>query len=72
MSIPAPAPTAEPGYATTEFYVTIVSMVVGFLTQLGVIHVGANVDQISALVEMVGPVVGYAISRGIRKRGTPS
>jgi hypothetical protein len=69
--------TAEPGWTTTEFWATLLSMFVGLLTTLGVIHVNigdpavANeVQVIAGLLALVVPAVAYAIGRSIRKSGT--
>jgi len=71
------APPAEPGYTTTEWWATVLTMFVGLLTTLGVIHVNVGSSVVAGeiqtgagLAAMVVPAGIYAISRGIRKVGT--
>lgn len=69
-STPAPA---EPGYLTTEFWMAVVVQLLGLLALVGVIQLpSATVQAIVGLVGLVAPQVAYAISRGIRKSGTPA
>ena len=65
------APSAEPGYLTTEFWVTIATMLISFLASAGVFD-QATVVRLGGLITGAAAIVGYAISRGIRKSGTPS
>lgn len=74
----APLPTAEPGYLTTEWWATLVAMLVGLLTALGVIHVNvgdpvvaSEIQLVGGLLAMVVPAAAYAIGRSLRKSGTP-
>lgn len=63
---------AEPGYTTTEFWVTLATEGIGLLTLTGVIHPAAGLtDAVGGIVATVVPAVVYAVSRGIRKAGTP-
>jgi len=69
--------TAEPGWATTEFWATVISMFIGLLATFGVIHVNvgdpavaSEVQMIAGLLAVVVPAVAYAIGRSIRKSGT--
>ena len=62
---------AEPGFTTTEFWVTIATEFLALLTMLHVVSFTS--DQTQGLIGMAGlilPAVAYAISRGVRKRGT--
>ncbi len=54
----------KPGYLTTEFWLTVI---VGFLTNLGTIEVP---DRFKWIVN-IALVLGYAISRGLAKYETP-
>ena len=74
---PSSTPTAEPGYTTTEFWVTILTMLIGLLTTLGVIHVNVGtaavnvaVQELAGLLAMFVPAGLYALGRSIRKSGT--
>jgi hypothetical protein len=63
---------AESGFTTSEFWGKVAVQFIALLTLLGVVHPSSGtVDGIVGLVGLVGPELGYAISRGIRKRGTP-
>jgi hypothetical protein len=66
---PPPPATAEPGYLTTEFWATTAVSVVGFLGTAGVFTSDQAV-RLGGLITSAGAIVGYAISRGIRKSGT--
>ena len=68
---PTPAPAAEPGWQTTEFWATLATMLVSFLASAGV-FTQADVVRLGGLITAAAAIVGYAISRGIRKSGTPA
>jgi hypothetical protein len=62
---------AEPGWQTTEFWVTVVTQIIGLLIVFKVIHISN--DQTQAILGIVGlvlPQLFYALGRSIRKRGT--
>lgn len=64
-------PVAEPGYTTTEFWVSLASQLIGLLTVVGVIHPSTEtVNGIIGLLTLVVPAIAYPLSRGIRKSGT--
>lgn len=75
---PAIAPSGsvtppEPGYTTTEFWVTVGLVVVGLLVSFGVIHVSSGqLQSITGLVVTVAPSLAYILGRSIRKRGLGS
>lgn len=73
-SSPVPPTTdpaaAEPGYLTTEFWATTAVSVVGFLASAGVFD-QATAVRLGGLITSAATIVGYAISRGVRKSGTP-
>ena len=58
---------AKPGYKTTEFWLSLVAMVVGFLAADG------NLDPSSVTAKLVGiagvvlAALGYSVSRGMTK-----
>lgn len=73
MAIPnnaLPPPSAEPGWQTTEFWVTLATMLVSFLASAGVLDSAASV-RLGGLITGAAAIVGYALARGIRKSGTP-
>lgn len=68
-------PVAEPGFTTSEFAVTIGGFIAALLTLLVTFNVHISADQQHAVLGFVEPllaviVLGYNISRGIRKAGT--
>jgi hypothetical protein len=72
MTVPVVGPQPggpEPGWTTTEFWVTAITVV---LSVVGVLHPGfhlpVSVQDASALCAAVA-VAAYAIARGIRKHG---
>jgi ABC-type spermidine/putrescine transport system permease subunit II len=67
----AVGPSAEPGYTTTEFWVALVTSVIGLLVLFNIIKISNGQTQaIVGLVALVAPQVIYILSRGIRKIGT--
>ena len=64
----------KPGYKTTEFWVTLITQILGILQMFGVIKpeeaVGLTqgTGQIVGGVMTVAPAIGYAISRGRAKQ----
>lgn len=64
------APQAEAGYTTTEFWVTAVTEVIALLASAGVIGSGLA-EKLTGMAGMVVAGAFYAISRGLRKQGTP-
>lgn len=71
MSVPVGGPPQpEPGYTTTEFWLALVTSVIGLLVMFNVIHLNDGQQQaILGLVALVAPQVIYILSRGIRKIG---
>jgi hypothetical protein len=71
-TLPAPTGAAEPGFLTTEFWVALATQLIGLLTVTGVIHPSTEtVNGIMGLLALIVPTIAYALSRGIRKSGTP-
>lgn len=66
-----PVSDVEPGYTTTEFWMAAVSQIVGLLTIFNVVHLtSAQTQGILGFAALVIPSALYAISRGIRKKGS--
>jgi hypothetical protein len=72
-----PPATAEPGWATTEWWATLVAMLVGLLTLLGVVHVdvgnplvASEIQVVGGLLAMIVPAAAYAVGRSLRNSGT--
>lgn len=67
----------KPGYKTTEFWVTIATQVISLVALSGVLTPEQFddqqwvqiVQQVGALVAMVGSAFGYTLSRGVAKQG---
>lgn len=61
---------SKPGIRTTEFWTTLLSMVAGIMTMLGVFTPTESSQMVAGLSQIVGgvfvvvPVVGYVLSRG--------
>ena len=60
---------AEEGLKTTEFWVTVITMIIGCLVAFKVMD-DKQSQAITALVSLVVPQVFYALGRSIRKQGT--
>lgn len=59
----------KPGYKTTEFWLTLLAQLTGFAYASGLIETGGTLDKIAGVIVMVLSAAGYAVSRGIAKRG---
>jgi hypothetical protein len=69
MSTPAPASPVEPGYLTTEFWVSLATSIIGLLIMFGLVKfTTAQTQAIIGLVTLVVPNALYILSRGIRKQ----
>ena len=73
------------GYRTTEFWVTLVSQVVGILLLTGVVTPeqsevlgiaagkgGGIANEVIGIITMVGSAFGYNVSRGLAKKEVPN
>lgn len=58
----------KPGWKTTEFWLTVVSQIVGLVWASGVITEGSNADRVLGLAAAALASVGYAVSRGLAKK----
>ena len=66
-----PTNEPEPGYTTTEFWIALVTSLLGLLTMFSVVKfTTAQVQAIIGLVALVVPQGLYILSRGIRKQGS--
>lgn len=69
---PTTTPAAEPGYTTTEFWGTESTSLLAFLVAMNVVHITTTQTQtIVGFTTMAAAQIAYAISRAIRKSGTP-
>ena len=68
----------KPGWKTTEFWLTLITQILGLLQLTGVIKpeeagpLSQGTGQIIGGLMTVGPAIGYAVSRGIAKLKAPS
>lgn len=60
----------KPGVYTTEFWLTILTVLSGALIALGDIDIGGLPEWVGPIFAVAG-VIGYAISRGLAKNGVP-
>jgi len=69
--------TQKEGYKTTEFWVTIITLLIGIAATTGVITgdqtnaLSDAVVQLGGIIAMVGAAFGYNLSRGVAKRDVP-
>lgn len=64
-------PDPEPGYTTTEFWITVLLALIGLLVSFGVVRVSSGqLQTIAGLVVAVAPSLAYIFGRSIRKRGS--
>lgn len=56
------------GWRTTEFWVSIITLVSGLLVALGVLE-AEQVDKVIGFVAAVLAGLGYSVSRGLAKLG---
>jgi hypothetical protein len=68
---PQPGP-AEPGYTTTEFWLTAASAIIAMLIAFNIVNITTSqVQSIMGVLGVMVPIAIYTISRGLRKNGTP-
>lgn len=64
---------SKPGYKTTEFWIAIVSQLIGVLSLLGIFTpeqseiVNKAIIELGGLIVMAAGAFGYSIGRGIAK-----
>jgi len=66
MATAIPEPT-KPGYRTTEFWLTAVTVLIGLAYGTGLIHNGGTVDHVIGLGVAVLAKLGYTVSRTLAK-----
>lgn len=64
LESPPAARESKPGYLTTEFWVTLLTLVLNNLSVLPI------PDKYQGLINVLVPI-GYALSRGLAKSGQP-
>lgn len=68
---PRQPPVAEPGWQTTEFWVTLATQIIGLLVVFKATNITSEqAKAIAAMVGLILPQVCYALGRSIRKQGT--
>jgi hypothetical protein len=61
----------KPAYKTTEFYVSVLAMIVGLLASSGVLAAGSIYAQIVGIIASALVAMGYSMARGVAKSGNP-
>lgn len=61
-----PVPT-KPGYATTEFWLTALTSLIGILLASGIVHPGTPFDKAIGFIVTALAGMGYTVSRGMVK-----
>lgn len=64
-----PTTQAKPGYKTTEFWLSLVAVLIGALAGSGIVPESGPWAQVIGLVTAVLGSLGYTVSRGIAKSG---
>lgn len=59
----------KPGYKTTEFYLSLLAMLIGALYTSGLIGANTTLDHALGFASMILSSLGYTVSRGIAKGG---
>lgn len=57
----------KPGYKTTEFWLSLLAMLIGALFASGVVSDGSQLDKILGLASSILGQLGYAVPRGLAK-----
>lgn len=65
--MPSPVKPVKPGIKTTEFWITMVCMIIGFILESGVITEGSPAGVIAGAILQAAAAAGYAVSRGKAK-----
>jgi hypothetical protein len=58
---------AKPGYKTTEFWLTLLAMLLGALWGSGLVSDGSTFDKVLGFAAVVLGQLGYTVSRGLSK-----
>lgn len=67
-NISAVTPPVKAGYKTTEFWMSLVAVILGALYSSGVIVEGTAVDKWIGVAVIVLTTMGYQVSRSIAKK----
>ncbi len=62
--------TTKPGYATTEFWLTLAAMLIGTLVTSGAFADTSTIGKIIAFAATALASIGYSMSRAITKTAT--
>jgi hypothetical protein len=62
------ADTTKPGYKTTEFYLSLLATLVGFLIASGAVSDAGAVGKIIAFAASILTALGYTVARTFAKR----
>ena len=62
-------PNVTPGWKTTEFWMTSLSMIVGLLLASGIVPTEGVLMKAIAIVQMILASLGYSVARGVTKSG---
>lgn len=62
----------NPGWKTSEFWLSVVALVVGVLIASGGFAEGGSIAQVLAFVASALTAMGYSVSRGLVKRNATS
>lgn len=60
---------ARPGWKTTEFWLSLLSVLLGALMSSGLLSDGSVAMRVAGVVATVLGALGYSVSRGIAKGG---
>ena len=66
------ATTTKPGYKTTEFWLSLMAMVIGTLLASGAIGDASKFGQLLGFLATVLSSLGYTVSRSLVKKKLPS
>lgn len=59
----------KPGYKTTEFWLALVTIIIGQIYASGVVVDGGTLAKVLALATSALAAAGYSVSRGLSKGG---
>lgn len=59
------------GYKTTEFWLSLAVTVISFAFASGIIPTGSAIEQGLSFISAALAALGYTVSRGIAKKGSP-
>ncbi len=65
---PETLPAEKPGWQTTEFWLTLIALVVGALMSSGAVQEGTTLYQALAFAAVILTTLGYTVSRTIAKK----